>query len=163
MSRKVAREIAMKLAFARLLGGGGEYEEILSLSEIEDKPSRRDHEFAADILRGIEENCAKIDRAIGAYAHGWTVERMPLVDLCILRVAVYEMLCRGEVSDGIAINEAVELAKQFGGDRSPAFINGVLGGISRGREKLEELEKEAQEAEAPSEQQPETVDAIEAE
>lgn len=142
MSRKVAREIAMKLAFAKLLGGGGDYEEILSLSDIAENSTEKDHQFAADILSGIAENQQSIDRAIGAFAHGWTVERMPLVDVCILRVAVYEMLYGGEVSDGVAINEAVELAKRFGGDRSPAFINGVLGGISRGRDELKALEEQ---------------------
>ena len=59
---------------------------------------------------------------------------MPSVDLCILRIATYEMLYRN-TSAGVAINEAVELAKQFGGDRSPNFVNGVLGGIARAQEK----------------------------
>lgn len=134
MSRRIAREIAMKLAFAHLLGGGGDYLEILSLSGYEAELSADDAKFAMEVVSGVEETKNELDHYIGECAHGWAVDRMPGVDLCILRIAAYEMLFSG-TGAAIAINEAVELAKQFGGDRSPNFVNGVLGGIARAFDK----------------------------
>lgn len=125
----------MKLAFARLLGGDGSYSGFLKLSGYEDaEPSQEDESFAAEIVAGVERTKDELDHYIGQCSHGWSVQRMPSVDLCILRIATYEMLYRN-TSAGVAINEAVELAKQFGGDRSPNFVNGVLGGIARAQEK----------------------------
>ncbi|MGI6192619.1 MAG: transcription antitermination factor NusB [Christensenellales bacterium] len=134
MSRKIAREIAMKLAFARLLGGDGNYSGFLKLSGYEAEPTEDDMSFAVSVVSGVEQTKDELDHYIGECSHGWSVDRMPTVDLCILRIAAYEMIYRN-TSAGIAINEAVELAKQFGGDRSPNFVNGVLGGIARAYEK----------------------------
>jgi N utilization substance protein B len=61
----------------------------------------------------------------------WAIERINKIDLALLRLCIYEMLCEKDVPDGVAINEAVELAKVYGADESPAFINGVLGGVAR--------------------------------
>ena len=66
-------------------------------------------------------------------AHGWSLERMNRVDLAILRVAVFEILA-GQVPEPVVVNEAVELSKQYSTERSPAFINGVLGSIRRARQ-----------------------------
>ena len=140
MSRRIAREIAMKQAFAELLGGGGSYRELLELSGIEaqDGPetpaAEADRSYAVSVARGVHDKCRVLDHYIGLCAKGWTVERMPAVDLCILRVAAYEMIYGDDsVSDSVAINEAVVLAKEFGGERSPAFINGVLGTLARSK------------------------------
>jgi N utilization substance protein B len=134
MSRRVAREIAMKLVFARLLGGSGDYSGFLKLSGYDAEPTLDDITFAMSIVGGVEETKDELDHYIGECSHGWSVARMPGVDLCILRIAAYEMIYQ-KTSAGVAINEAVELAKQFGGDRSPNFINGVLGWIARAYEK----------------------------
>ena len=75
----------------------------------------------------IYEQIPGLDEKIAAVSRGWSVERMPKVDLSILRVALYEMLHDAEVPVKVAINEAVELAKRYGGDSSPQFINGILG------------------------------------
>ena len=72
----------------------------------------------------------EIDQKISAFARGWTIERIMRVDLAILRLGVYE-LSLGEVPAGVVINEAVELANEFSTDKAGAFINGVLGNISR--------------------------------
>lgn len=73
----------------------------------------------------------KLDKRIEETAKGWKISRMGKVDLTILRLAVYEVQFDEDVPVGVAINEAVELAKKFGGDDSPAFINGILGKIGK--------------------------------
>lgn len=131
MSRKVAREVAMKHAFARLFGGEDTYEDILDKSGIDETPTKDDVEYSGEVLSGIAEHAEEIDELIGELAIGWKVERMPKVDLCIMRIAVFEMLYMPEIPDSVSINEAVELAKRFGGEHSSAYINGMLGTLSR--------------------------------
>lgn len=77
-------------------------------------------------VRAAAEKIADLDGKIDAVAEGWKSGRMGKVELTILRLALFEILCDEEVPQGVAINEAVELAKKFGGDDSPAFVNGVL-------------------------------------
>lgn len=129
----------MKLAFASLLGGEDTYDAVLDKSGIEESPTGDDIVFSKSILDGILEHCDEIDALIDELAIGWKLERMPKVDLTILRVAIYEMKYRKDISHSVSINEAVELAKQFGGDRSSAYINGMLGTLAR---RLEEEEEE---------------------
>lgn len=89
-------------------------------------------DYAKQLVRGVESHIAAIDKEIAATAENWSVHRMPIVDRSILRLAVYEMLFVGEVPTSVCINEAIELAKDFGGeDESPRFVNGVLGRIAR--------------------------------
>ena len=131
MSRKIAREVAMKLMFARMLGGENNYLCILEQTGLEDEPPQEDIDFADNLVAGIEASTEEIDALIGSNAIGWTVGRMPKVDLCILRIALYEMLHRKDIPHSVSINEAVELAKRFAGDKSPAYINGILGTLSK--------------------------------
>ena len=112
MSRKTAREVAMKLAFARLFGGEDTYEAILEKSGIEEKPTEDDMNYSDEVLCGIEEHSAELDEKIAELAIGWSVERMPKVDLSILRVALYEMMYMDKIPSSVSINEAVELAKR---------------------------------------------------
>ena len=77
----------------------------------------------------------EIDRILNENAKGWKTSRMNKVDLTILRLAVYELKWDDEIPVGVAINEAVELAKRFGGDDSPAFVNGVLGRVAEQEQK----------------------------
>lgn len=77
---------------------------------------------------------AEIDELLNANTQGWKTKRMNKVDLAILRLAVYEMTWDDDIPTKVAINEAVELAKRFGGDDSPSFVNGVLGKVARGNE-----------------------------
>ena len=74
-----------------------------------------------------------IDECIEEASNGWKVSRMSRVDLSILRLAVYEMLYDEDIPTGVAVNEAVEIAKEYGTDDSASFINGILGNISRKR------------------------------
>lgn len=131
MSRKTAREVAMKLAFARMFGGDETYEDVLEKSGIFEPVEAADVVFSDGVIDGIEANKATIDKYIADNAIGWSFDRLPRVDLCIMRVALYEMLYREDIPTGVSINEAVELAKRFGGEDSSAFINGLLGTVSR--------------------------------
>ena len=100
-------------------------------SGITEKPMEEDIIYSEQVLKGIQEHEAEIDDMINELSIGWRIERMPKVDLCVLRVAIYEMLYREDIPCGVSINEAVELAKQFGGDRSSAYINGMLGTFAK--------------------------------
>ena len=85
-------------------------------------------------LQDLTEHLSDIDEIIDRYATDWKRERMAKVDLAIIRLAVYEITFDDNIPEGVAINEAVEIAKEFGGDSSPSFVNGVLGRISRKRD-----------------------------
>jgi N utilization substance protein B len=88
-------------------------------------------EYARDVVLGVEAHQPRIDRLIEETSSNWTLSRMPLVDRNILRLAVFEMLYRDEdVPDSVAINEAVEMAKVYGGEDSSKFVNGVLGRLA---------------------------------
>jgi N utilization substance protein B len=82
--------------------------------------------YAADLVRGVAVHSARIDELISQYAEGWTLDRMPAVDRNILRIGIYELLWAADVPDGVAISEAVQLARDLSTDASPAFINGIL-------------------------------------
>ena len=128
MDRKTARAHAMKLIYEWEMGGDGGDETRLNLLEIE--PGERESEYMNRMFTGVVEHVDEIDQKISAFARGWTIERIMRVDLAILRLGVFE-LSLGEVPAGVVINEAVELANEFSTDKAGAFINGVLGNISR--------------------------------
>ena len=87
-------------------------------------------EYAAELVRGVSVHRARIDELIAEYAEGWTLERMPAVDRNILRIGVYELLWADDIPDGVAISEAVLLARDLSTDGSPAFVNGLLARIA---------------------------------
>lgn len=88
--------------------------------------------YALALVRGIEAHRCAIDDQLVATSENWSLVRMPIVDRSILRLAAYEMMFVDDVPVSVAINEAVELAKDFGGeDESPRFVNGVLGRIAK--------------------------------
>jgi N utilization substance protein B len=92
-------------------------------------PPVPDH--AVRLVEGAVEQQERIDALIEAHASGWSLDRLPDVDRAILRMAVYELLWVDDVPDAVVIDEAVELAKTLSTDDSPAYVNGVLGGIVR--------------------------------
>lgn len=94
-------------------------------------------EYARELATGVEAHLEDIDAVLGDVSEHWSVSRMPLVDRSILRVATYELLHSDDVPPSVAINEAVELAKVYGGEDSSKFINGVLGRIAERREDRE--------------------------
>ncbi|TQJ32185.1 transcription antitermination factor NusB [Microbacterium sp. SLBN-146] len=87
--------------------------------------------YAREIVDGVIDNRDAIDEQITTFAKDWTLERMPAVDRAVLRIGVWEILFNDEVPAAVAIDEAVELAKEYSTDDSGAFVHGVLGRISR--------------------------------
>jgi N utilization substance protein B len=95
-----------------------------------EKP-RPDHlDYTVGLVEGVAKNLDRIDELIASYAEGWTIDRMPVVDRNLARIAVYELLYVAEIDDPVAITEAVELARQMSTDDSPRFLNGILGRIA---------------------------------
>ena len=86
--------------------------------------------YAVGLVEGVAAHLDRIDELIASYAEGWTLDRMPVVDRNLARIAVYELLYVDEIDDAVAISEAVELARQMSTDDSPRFLNGVLGRIA---------------------------------
>lgn len=91
-------------------------------------------DYSRELALGVEASITEIDSIIGTTSEHWTVGRMPLVDRNILRIATYELTMHDDIPPSVAINEAVELAKVYGGEDSSKFVNGVLGKIAEQRE-----------------------------
>lgn len=134
MRRREQREHIFKLLFMTQFNSEGDMPEQLSLyfdslgelSEEEQASMQKKYE-------GIREHLEEIDQQLNEYSQGWKTARMNRVDLTALRLAVYEMKYDEDIPTGVAINEAVELAKRFGGEDSGSFVNGVLGKIASGK------------------------------
>ena len=133
MSRRTEREAVFKLIFRREFNSEeemkdqlayffGDNEESGKLSEEEQKKVEDRYELAAFHME-------EIDEIISSNAEGWNISRMGKVELAIIRLAVFELRFDEDIPDLVAIDEAVELAKKFGGDQAPSFINGVLARI----------------------------------
>jgi len=88
-------------------------------------------EFASDVVTGVGEHQEEVDGLIRKFAKGWTLERMPVIDRTLLRMAIYELGHRPDVPTGAVISEAVELAKRYSTDDSGKFINGMLSRIAK--------------------------------
>lgn len=128
MTRRELRENTFKMLFRKDFYDESELEEqfMLFADSFENPMTEKDrayiHDRTAEIFSKIEE----IDRVINEVSEGWKTSRMSKVDLTIMRLAYYEMKIDDDIPIGVAINEAVELAKKFGGNDSPSFVNGIL-------------------------------------
>lgn len=129
LTRSQEREQAFILLFEKGFQPDLSMEDILALSLESDYIT--DSEFTKTLAKTAQEKQEEIDQKITEYAVGWTIDRMTKVSLAILRLAVAEMMFVEEVPVGVSINEAVELAKKYAGKEDSAFINGILGNISR--------------------------------
>ena len=109
---------------------GHEAEKVLNRSLSEEELSEDNANFARDLVKGVVQNKEKIDENIRRFAPAWPIAQIPVIDRNILRLAIFEILLDNKVPVKVAINEAVELAKLFGSDSSPKFVNGVLGSVS---------------------------------
>jgi N utilization substance protein B len=89
-------------------------------------------DYAAKLSRGVELHQAEIDKTIAQNSEHWSLSRMSLIDLNIMRIAGFEILKGGDVPPKVAINEAIELAKKYGNFDSPGFVNGILDSLVRG-------------------------------
>lgn len=88
-------------------------------------------DYTVDVVEGVLEHREQIDEFLSTYSQGWTLDRMPAVDLMILRIGSWELLYNDDVPDGVAVSEAIELAKILSTDESPKFINGLLGRLQQ--------------------------------
>jgi len=133
MSRKHDRRHALKLVFQMEfiddLEPDSAIEAYYESYKDSEKVANIDTEFIAKEFHGVMEHKNEIDKIINESTSGWHVSRISKTDVAILRLGIYEMLFNGEVPVGVAINEAVELAKIFSSDDSPAFVNGILSKI----------------------------------
>ncbi len=144
MSRKQAREIALHLVFEM---GFREFEadEVLtdrldesilkSISkEIElyaGKISEKDSTYIREVVKGVATHLAELDELVEKNAKGWSMKRISRMTMAVLRLALYEMKYMQDVPVGVAINEAVELAKTYETEDTGSFVNGILGAVSR--------------------------------
>ncbi|MEX5305454.1 transcription antitermination factor NusB [Kocuria sp. CPCC 205258] len=87
--------------------------------------------YAEELVLGVTMRRGELDEYLETYSQGWTLERMPAVDRNVLRVGAWELLFNDEVPDGVAVAEAVSLAKELAGDDSPRFVNGLLGRLQQ--------------------------------
>lgn len=128
-TRRKARVKALQALF-EIDSVGHNVAEVLG-RQTEDAPLEEESTiFMKELVEGVLSNEGEIDSVIEIYAPAWPVVQMALVDRNILRLAIFEILFNNKVPVKVAINEAVELAKMFGGDNTPKFINGVLGTVS---------------------------------
>ena len=93
-------------------------------------------DFTRELIAGVTSNKRKIDELIATYAQGWDMDRLAAVDRNILRLGIYEIVWSDELADGIAIDEAITLAKDLSTDDSATFIHGLLGKISSIKESI---------------------------
>ncbi|MDO5346195.1 MAG: transcription antitermination factor NusB [Lachnospiraceae bacterium] len=136
MSRREIREHIFKMLFGAEFFEQAEMDQQMELyfeqvldDELDSHPAfipPEDRAYIKEKAGKILELAPQIDESINQVAKGWKTSRMGKAELTILRLAVYEMKYDEEIPTGVAINEAVELAKKFGGDEAPAFINGIL-------------------------------------
>ncbi len=157
-NRHLARTIAMQTLFSWDFNGKRE-KDLGSLIEhnfSQFAPKFNDHGFVKSIIKGVIDNEAEIDKYIIKYATEWPLDQITIVDRNILRIGVYELVFDKEIPAKVAINEAIEIAKTFGGESSGKFVNGVLGAIFKEATPL--IKKNEQPAEEKAE--PAEIDDI---
>ena len=121
-SRREARERALELLYEA-------YAKSSDVSAVLDGLALAPDPYAEALVRGVENRSAEIDVLISRFAKGWTIERMPVMDRTLLRMAVFELIDQPDVPVAVVISEAVELAKRFSTEDSGRFVNGVLSAI----------------------------------
>mgnify|MGYP004492632087 FL=1 len=131
MNRHEQRELVFLLTFENIFTQCS-LEEIKENKLLLDVCNENDfNDFVIGYFKGITDNLSEIDEIIERNSLKWGKHRLSKVATAILRLAIYEMIYRDDIPTNVAINEAVELSKKYGADKESAFINGLLGGISR--------------------------------
>lgn len=144
MSRTTARSAAMQLIFERVSGGqGGEetlkmvYDELRANGAAEGRtigkkePDEEDRQFITEAFNGVLSHLEELDGIIGKTAKGWPIDRMSLVDLTVLRLAVWEILYNPDIPVNVSVAEALELTEKYSDPEDKPFVNGILGTIVR--------------------------------
>lgn len=131
MSRRELREQIFRMLFRVEFHDSEEMPQQMDLffDDIDNESSSRtekNEQYIQEKFQAIVEHLEDIDNSINEVTEGWKTTRMSKVDLTLIRLAVYEIKYEADIPTGVAINEAVELAKQYGADGSPSFVNGIL-------------------------------------
>lgn len=130
-ARSKARKQALDLLYETDIRGTNLVETLVARDVPAEGPDARPiREYTRELVNGVSENRRKIDELITTYAQGWDMDRLPAVDRNILRLGIYEILWSTAVPTSVAIDEALDLAKELSSDDSPKYIHGVLGRIA---------------------------------
>lgn len=129
MGRRQARETALKSLYQVDVGGVEPESAIVHAAEL-DQLSPEDIDFTRELVMGSINNMREIDRTIALLSRDWNIDRLARVDHNIMRMAIYEIMYRSDIPFGVTVNEAVELAKIYGGGESGKFVNGILGKVT---------------------------------
>jgi N utilization substance protein B len=136
-ARSKARKAALDSLYEADIRGSNAVETLNLRDIVEEGPDARPiREYTRELVIGVGDNFRKIDELITTYAQGWDMDRLPAVDRNILRIGIYEILWSQTTPDGVAIDEALTLAKELSTDESAGYIHGVLGRISSIKESL---------------------------
>lgn len=128
-SRRLWRQQALQALYAVSIGKRDPGE---AIDEVVGESAGAEHrEFVRELVRGTIDFTDRADAIVGPLLESWTIERLPSIDRCLLRMGAYELECRPDVPPAVAINEAVALAKRFSTDDSGRFVNGVLSAVAR--------------------------------
>ncbi len=141
MARTLARQVAMQMLYVRMCGGATDDEsfdlafehlELPTETETKAEPTKDDRTYIDDVLSGVQQHLAQLDDELKEHSTGdWSFDRLPYVDLSIMRLATYEILHRADVPDNVAISEAVEMAQKYSEPKNARYVNGVLGALQR--------------------------------
>lgn len=129
--RREGRENAVQALYAVELSPS-QPREAISLFWESDRFKPAAKAFAQELLSGLLDKSAELDARISANSPNWSISRMSKIDLAIIRLAAYELIFREDIPKNVTINEAIEIAKKFGSEESPAFVNGILDEIAKG-------------------------------
>lgn len=166
MSRHFARETAMRMLYSWSMGDE-ELQTTLSGLCLDDQVregntlSAQDETYVSDTVAGVQAHVEELDRQIARYAKGWALERLPKVELAILRLGAYELYFREDIPTGVTINECVDMVKRFSQIKSSSYVNGILSscaksGLEQAEEETAVLEDKPVEA-SPTEGEPEPM------
>lgn len=145
--RRQGRELALKILYSLPDHEGGTLEEVFAdfwrnfqgnidlpgdpEGGQEEQFPPQSRRFAEELVAGVAEQLEQLDLLIEEHSSNWSLDRMSRVDLALLRMAVFELLCSRDVPANVVINEAIEIGKSFGTKETPAFINGILDQVAR--------------------------------
>jgi N utilization substance protein B len=136
-ARSKARKQALDLLYEADIRGASAADLLITRDLPQEGPDARPiREFTRELISGVTANKRKIDELITTYAQGWDMDRLPALDRNILRLGIYEIVWTPELSEGIAIDEALNLAKELSTEESAGYIHGVLGKISQIRDSV---------------------------
>jgi N utilization substance protein B len=136
-ARSKARKQTLDLLYEADIRGASASDLMALRDVIDEGPDARPiREFTKTLISGVSDNKRKIDELITTYAQGWDMDRLPAVDRNILRLGIFEIVWSDDLDDGIAIDEALNLARELSTDESAGYIHGVLGRISSIKESI---------------------------